>query len=96
MDCSHPSLLAPWTKSQEWEARAVLPDSRGIISGGCGHPSPRHGQQRGTGSHGVTGVRHPTLGFSPRADLLARRAASTNAKPKRLPLKARRDLNSCQ
>lgn len=72
----------------QWEGRAVLPDSPGIISGGYGHPSPRHGQQRGTGSHGVTGVRHSTLGCSPKADPLARTAASTNAKLKRLPLKS--------
>lgn len=96
MDCSHPSLLAPRAKSCEWEARAVLPDSTGIISGVCGHPNPRQGQQRGTGNHGVTAVRHPTQGCSSKADPLARRAASTNAKPKRLPLKARRDLNGCR
>lgn len=85
--CSHPSLLVPRARSQGWEARTVLPDSRGIISGVCGHPSPRQGQQRGTGSHAVTGVRHPTQGFSPKADPLAGTAASTIAKPKGFHLK---------
>lgn len=44
MDCSHPSLLAPRARSQEWEARAVLTDSRGIISGCAWTAQP---QQRG-------------------------------------------------
>lgn len=80
---SHPRLPAPSAKSRRpmW----VLP---GIIS----HPS----QQRGMGGHGATGAETLHGALAPgQTHWLGEQPAAT-AKPERVPLKARTDLNVCR
>lgn len=58
------------------------------------HPSPS--QQRGTGGHGATGTETLHGALAPgQTHWLGEQPAAT-AKPKRVPLKARRDLNVCR